>query len=257
MISDVRSHHMDDQPGLEVNHQSGLEVDNRYTAAPESEGLQPVPYQDEPKPYPHGENVAPLSTPGSYYNGYDPSTPGAQTAALSNYDGQHYQGPAAAGAAAPKHKRKLIWIIAAVVAVLVIIGAVLGGVLGSRAAKGTGNSGADSTSDSGSGSNVTALTNIRSTSSLAVSGWRDGDNYRIRLFYQGQDQKLRMSTYASNESSWSDPVSLTGLEYAASANTSLAASCTVEGNPVSRTSALELTVVSRLLTTLLLRLNIN
>lgn len=223
--------HTDDQPGLEVNYQPGLEVDNRYTAGRESEGLQSVPYQDEPK-YTPANAAAPVSSPGSYYTSPDHASLGVQTAALSNYDGQTYQGGPTEAAAAPKRSRKTLWIIVGVIAVLVIIGAVVGGVLGSRAAK--SNSGSSAATNSTT--NSTELTNIRSTSRLAVTGWRDGDNYRIRLFYQGQDQKLRMSTYASNETSWSDSITLTGLEYTASDNTALAASVSVESDVVSHAS---------------------
>ncbi|KAK9420617.1 hypothetical protein SUNI508_06357 [Seiridium unicorne] len=224
MTSHGGPHHQDDQPGLEVdNYNSGLEVDTRYMSA-DSEGLQTVPYQDEPK-YGHEQNAAPASTAGSYYASHDHVTPGLQTATLSNYDGQPYQNAPTEAPTTPRGSRKTIWIIVGAIAVLVIIGAVLGGVLGSRAAKSNSN---DSSASSGnSTSNSTALDNIRSRSRLAVTGWRDGSNSRARLFYQGPDQKLRMSTYASNET-WSDPIVLTDLEHAANDNTPLAAATSVE-----------------------------
>lgn len=234
MTSDGGSHNVNDQPGLEVNYQPGLEVDHRYTPASDAEGLQPVPYQDEPKPY--NQNAAAVLVPGTYYGGQDTTSPGAHTAALSNYDGQTYNtGPPAEATTKSTGNKKALWIAIGVLVVLVIVGAVLGGVLGSRAAKSSSSDGSDPTSSGNSTSNSTTLTNIRSMSRLSVTGWRDGSNYRIRLFYQGQDQKLRMSTYASNESSWSDPIALTGLEYAAADNTALAASTTVENSPVSFT----------------------
>lgn len=221
--------HLSDQPGLEVNYQPGLEVDHRPAAANESDGLQAVSYRDEPKYSPAHDAVTP-STQGTYYNGHYTTSPGIQTAALSNYDGQVHKGESLAeeGQRAPTKRNKRWTILGVTVAIVVIFGAVLGGVLGSRATR-------SSSTDlpSNSTTNSTTLNNIRSASRLAVTGWRDGSNYRVRLFYQGQDQKLRMSTYASNETTWSEPVTLTGLEYAANDNTALAASTTVENDIVS------------------------
>ncbi|KAI1843451.1 hypothetical protein JX265_013333 [Neoarthrinium moseri] len=199
-----------EQPGLEVNYQPGLEVDTRYLPGRDSEILQPVPYQNEAKP-------SPLSYTGQHYGAQAYQSVPTEAA------------PAAAPATATrKRSRKVLWIVVGVVAVLVIIGAVLGGVLGSRTSE-------PDTNDASSGSstsNATSLENIRSGSRLAVTGYRDGSNYRMRLFYQGPDQKLRVSSYASNESSWSDPIVLTGLEHAAGENTPLAASLSVESTPV-------------------------
>lgn len=222
------TNHLHEQPGLEVNYQPGLEVDTRYSSPrPESEGLQHVTYQQE-KAY---TNTAALPQ----YAAVDQSAAaGAHTAALSNYDGGPEVVPAKEGAgagAATAPKRKLTWIIVgAIIAVVVIVAAVVGGVLGSRAAKSS--SSADSTTSGSNSTNAADLENIRSLSRLAVTGWRDGGVARIRIFYQGPDQKLRTSWYANNESSWSDPIVLTELEYEASANTSLAAACSLEFDPV-------------------------
>ncbi|KAH6653345.1 hypothetical protein BKA67DRAFT_569236 [Truncatella angustata] len=212
------------QPGLEVNYPSGLEVDTRYTPTNASEGLQAVyPYQDDLKlPYTPNHSIAPVSKPGTHHNG--------EGQVGQNYDDQLYYSPSmeAIQMPQPKKTRKFSWIVVGAVAILVVLGAVLGGVLGSRAAKSSTSS--DVSGASGNSTTNSTLTNIRSSSRLAVSGWRDGSVYRIRLFYQGQDQRLRMSTYASNESSWSDPISLTGLEYAAGDDTPLAASDSVQSS---------------------------
>lgn len=223
------TNHLHEQPGLEVNYQPGLEVDTRYSSPrPESEGLQHVTYQQE-KAY---TNTAALPQ----YAAVDQSAAaGAHTAALSNYDGGPEVVPAKEGAgagAATGPKRKLTWIIVgAIIAGVVIVAAVVGGVLGSRAAKSS--SSADSTTSGSNSTNAADLENIRPLSRIAATGWRDGGVARIRIFYQGPDQKLRTSWYANNETSWSDPIVLTELEYETSANTSLAAACSLEFDPVS------------------------
>ncbi|ETS73886.1 hypothetical protein PFICI_14832 [Pestalotiopsis fici W106-1] len=218
------ANYLHEQPGLEVNHHAGLEVDPRYAPRPESEGLQTVSYQQE-KAY-TGAGALPE---------YHTITTDAHTAALSNYDGQPPEVvPAKEGAGAGAGpKRKLTWIIVgAIIAVVVIVGAVVGGVVGSRAAKSSSSSHDDSTtsgnSSSSSTTNATSLENIRPLSRIAATGWRDGGVARIRIFYQGPDMKLRTSWYANNETSWSDPTILTELEYEPGTNTTLAASCSVE-----------------------------
>ncbi|KAF2998099.1 hypothetical protein E8E14_004578 [Neopestalotiopsis sp. 37M] len=219
-------HHLHEQPGLDANDQAGLEVDTRYAPGPESEGLQAVPYPQE-KVYTGAGGTLPQYTNLDHQHG----ATDAHTAALSNYDGQPpevvppNQG---AGTTATGRKRKLTWIIVgAIIAVIVIVGAVVGGVLGSRAAKSSSSSGSGGDSSS-TGKNVTALNNIRPLSRIAATGWRDGGVARIRIFYQGPDQKLRTSWYANNETSWSDPTILTDLQYEPGTNTSLTASCSVE-----------------------------
>jgi hypothetical protein len=231
-----------EQPGLEVNHQQGLEVDTRYRSSDGPEGLQVVSQTGEPTP------TLPV---GSYYGGSEIAHSEVNSSAVLKYDGhgQSYQGgqtetagTAETAAAGPppktplKRNKMALWLVVGVIAVLVVIGAVVGGVLGSKAANSSSNdasSDSQTTSNGTTTTNATSLNNIRSGSRLAVTGWRDGSNYRIRLFYQGPDQKLRSSSYASNESTWSDPTTLSGVEYAASNDTMLGASVSVESSTVS------------------------
>lgn len=214
----------DEQPGLELNYHPGLEVDTRS-----ADGLQVVSQAEKTKP------------DGPYHaavGGFEASGLEAAAPEAAVY-GQGYQSvptgtaeATATGAAAAGRSRKKLWIVVGgVIAVLVIIGAVVGGVLGSRSANSSSDS-SDKSSSSGNTTttNTTSLTNIRSGSRLAATGWRDGTNYRIRLFYQGQDQKLRSSSYASNESAWSDPVSLSGVEHPAATDTMLGAAVSVQSS---------------------------
>jgi hypothetical protein len=48
-------------------------------------------------------------------------------------------------------------------------------------------------------------TAIRHNSGLAVTGWRNGSYFSIRLFYQGQDSYLRISQFESMTGKWSTP----------------------------------------------------
>lgn len=45
---------------------------------------------------------------------------------------------------------------------------------------------------------------IRKGSGLAATGWRDGNQFRIWLFYQGPDNAIRWSTFASERNKWSE-----------------------------------------------------
>ncbi|KAH8668944.1 hypothetical protein BX600DRAFT_510995 [Xylariales sp. PMI_506] len=244
-----------EQPGLEVDMRrqhsdaEGLQVAAYGT---EAEGLQPVEaYQDNHKlsaatgyyqTTMDSQNHTYLdpssgSTPVGAYGGPVAVGAGTTTSILPETEKQ-VQEPLVATAA--KSSRKW-WIIGGVaVAIVVILGAVLGGVLGSRAAKNS-SSAADSSSSSSSSSggggnstssgNSTSLTNLRSLSHLAATGWRNEGHYRIRVFYQGPDGLLRYSSYASNESSWDEPVALGNLAYTAANDTPLAASISMEGAP--------------------------
>jgi hypothetical protein len=86
-----------------------------------------------------------------------------------------------------------------------------------------------SPSSTPSASQAPDLQYIRSTSQLAVAGWQDDStgNYRIRLFYQGPDNYLRCSIYASNET-WQDPLTLDSLDKVAMDKTPLAAAVSLE-----------------------------
>ncbi|KAL6901279.1 hypothetical protein GGI43DRAFT_404450 [Trichoderma evansii] len=93
-------------------------------------------------------------------------------------------------------RRRIIWIaIAAVVLVVVVVAAIVGGVLGSRHHHNSATSSTPSPSSPNS---------IASNSSIAVTGWWETTNqYNIRLFYQGNDEQLRMISYSSNDDKWS------------------------------------------------------
>ncbi|KAK6859690.1 hypothetical protein PG995_003326 [Apiospora arundinis] len=116
------------------------------------------------------------------------------------------------------------WIVLGVAGVLALIAIIVGAVVGTRASKSHGDN---------EKSNVTgsALKNIRQGSRLAVTGWRDGSSYRIRLFYQDPDDRLRYSEYSGTDSAWNHKSTLLdSLPYKPAVNTSLAASTMVNGN---------------------------
>ncbi|KAK8054824.1 hypothetical protein PG993_000051 [Apiospora rasikravindrae] len=242
--------------------QPGLEVDSRVDTA----GLhlhRDVGAEDTTK-----QAVEP-GTNGAYFPDEHYAAPGLQTAPASvTNDGKYENGrglhpatagggaayPAEAEATAPvpgkKPNRRRLWIILGVIAaVLIVIGAVLGGVLGSRAANASylnsqsssSPEGDGDTADGNSGNDTappsTPLKYIRPGSSLAVTGWRDGQDYHIRLFYQGPDQLLRYSNFSSNEDGgWSvrRPTLLDQMERKAGVNTSLAAATSVESKEIVR-----------------------
>ncbi|KAK8036560.1 hypothetical protein PG991_001697 [Apiospora marii] len=236
-----------EQPGLEVapdldttglHHDYYTEDTAKQTVAPGDRGGY---YPDEHHASPGLQAGAPPVAEAKYDNGggggLHPAAGGAAYSPAEN--------DATAAAPGKKPSRKRLWIILGVIAaILVIIGAVLGGVLGTRASN-TGNS-SDSSSSPGDGDTAagnqgndtappaTPLKSVRPGSRLAVTGWREGAGYHIRLFYQGPDQRLRYSTFASTEPDGWDahPTLLDQLEYPAADNTSLAAATSVESKEV-------------------------
>lgn len=152
-----------------------------------------------------------------------------------------------------KNSRKKMWlIIGAAVAAVVIIAAVVGGVVGSRAShhsksnsdtpsgsSGGGSSGGSDGDDSGgspsgnstSPSNTTEpVKDIRLNAKLAATGYYiDGDDFRIRLFYQGPEGYLRYSDYLSANDAWANPVVLDNLN--AMNNTPVAGATWLSADP--------------------------
>ncbi|KAK7941601.1 uncharacterized protein PG986_013988 [Apiospora aurea] len=256
-------HQQQDQPGLEVDARAdtaGLQLHRDVEAEDTTkQAVEPGPnggyFPDEHYAAP-GLQAAPapalVTSDGKYENGrgLHPAT------ATAGGGGGGATYPAEAEATAPmsgtkKPNRRRVWIILGVIAaILTIIGAVLGGVLGSRAAN-SSSSNTQPSSSSGDGDGDTAagnsgndtappsapLRSIRPGSALAVTGWRDGPDFHIRLFYQGPDQLLRYSNFSSREDGgWGArrPVLLDQLEHKAAVNTSLAAAASVESREIVR-----------------------
>ncbi|KAK8087599.1 hypothetical protein PG997_002560 [Apiospora hydei] len=209
--------------------QPGLEIDARV----DTTGLHKDFYAEDTT-----KHVTSAGAAGS--SGYFPdehyAAPGLQAALM---DGNRYDGrgephqttgnanhPAEALNGRP-NRRRLWMILVVIAAILIILGAVLGGVLGSRAANAASS---DEQAPSSENSNETRpVSNISRGSRLAVTGWREGAGYYIRLFYQGPDQQLRFSNYSTAETDWYPPVVLDQMEYAPRNNTSLAASTSLDG----------------------------
>ena len=103
----------------------------------------------------------------------------------------------------PFYRRKKL-VVAGVVLLLVVLGAVLGGVLGSRrGSSSSGDGGASSSNDTFKGEQ------IRDNSKLAVTGFYNGEDYGIQVFYQGRDKMLRYSLFLQNFGQWTPPIDIT------------------------------------------------
>ncbi|KAH8662553.1 hypothetical protein BX600DRAFT_437934 [Xylariales sp. PMI_506] len=108
-------------------------------------------------------------------------------------------------------RRRDFW-LGCLVLLLVIIAAVLGGELGTR--KSTAGPAATATATStatittSTSTSTSTPTSIGANSRLAVTGWTTGQEYSIRLFFQGPDDLLRYSAYESTSGSWAEPVKM-------------------------------------------------
>lgn len=141
---------------------------------------------------------------------------------------------AADSAQRARRRRRRFILIGVVVGVVVIIAVVVGGVLGSRAAnKSKSTSSSDTAPQNGSGSNTTTSSpaSIDKKSRIAVTGWREGSAYSVRLFYQGQDDVVRMLNYSSATGQWSAPLALSSVP--AKKESPLAAGTYLGNQPVS------------------------
>ncbi|KAK8043905.1 hypothetical protein PG994_012743 [Apiospora phragmitis] len=216
--------------------QPDLEVDTRDVYADDTTGLHRDVYAEDTTKQTAAPIAADYGDKNENGRGLHPGAGGANcpaTAESTATPGQKSRG------------RRRLWVILGVIsAIVIIVAAVLGGVLGSRAAN---TSDTESNASSGDGEGDTAAGNsgndtalpsaplkyVRPGSSLAVTGWREGTAYHIRLFYQGPDQLLRYSNYTSTEPGWTkQPTLLDQLEYKAGVNTSLAAATSMESKEI-------------------------
>jgi hypothetical protein len=134
-------------------------------------------------------------------------------------------------------RRKVVFVsvVAAILAVIaIIVGVTVGITRRNRASASLRNDSSDqknttSTNRTTSNSpppphNTSSLLgwNVNNESSLGVTGWGDGSNYNIRLFYQDNDGFLRISSLSSSSGNNFSK----GVKFAsAKRNTPLAASC--------------------------------
>lgn len=110
------------------------------------------------------------------------------------------------------HGRRL-WILV-VVAVLIIVGAVLGGVLGTTLNHNSKNSSAQPATTTTSNPTAAPTSTsrpigIRENSPLAVTGWRTGGNFSIRVYFQNDDNYLSYSAYESGTGNWTQASNFT------------------------------------------------
>jgi hypothetical protein len=127
-----------------------------------------------------------------------------------------------------KGLRRPLCILGVIALVLVIVGAVTGAVLGTRkhsngadvapnsptpTANGTAAHPATSRTSTAQPTTMNAPsvnTNIiKKSSALSVSGERNGDDFTIRLYYQGDDSVIRVSIFDSKSGNWSGPANVT------------------------------------------------
>ena len=104
------------------------------------------------------------------------------------------------------HGRRL-WILV-IVAVLIIVGAVLGGVLSTTLNHGRNNPSATSDPIAAPTSTSRPI-GIRENSPLAVTGWRTGGNFSIRVYFQNDDNYLSYSAYESGTGNWTQTSNFT------------------------------------------------
>jgi len=224
--------------------------------APDSSGLQYVP----PDPWSQEKQVASAGyesklAPSQYYHtGLIPTD--AETAPYKEAVNTNYPPPPPPPFQLPsepdpeprswwrRHRKAAI--IGACVLLVIIVAAVVGGVVGSRkSSDGSNNSQSSNAPDTNNSNNTTTdkpnpapkvdQNIIRPNSRLAVAGFRVGapgeDRFNIRLFYQGQDNLVRYSTF-QNQFNWSKPA-VAGVD--AISGTSLAAAANIQYDPVSTT----------------------
>ncbi|OCK73420.1 hypothetical protein K432DRAFT_236435, partial [Lepidopterella palustris CBS 459.81] len=100
--------------------------------------------------------------------------------------------------------RRQLWILVLVI-ILVVLAAVLAGVLGTTLKHNNSNAPATTPSASAALPAPTASSRpvgIRENSPLAVTGWRTGDNFSIRLVYQNEADLLQYSAFESSTGKW-------------------------------------------------------
>ncbi|KAH8675545.1 hypothetical protein BX600DRAFT_507775 [Xylariales sp. PMI_506] len=121
------------------------------------------------------------------------------------------------------------WVVGGAVAaaILVIVGATIGGVLGNKHTSSDGlpsSMSSTPTAPDNNNTDVAPLTEIRTNSRLAVTGWRGATgNYTLRFFFQDPDNNIRFMDKMSIDSNWTDPVTLDTLDYKPQPNSSISA----------------------------------
>jgi hypothetical protein len=112
------------------------------------------------------------------------------------------------------------WLVAAVVMLLIVV-IVIGSVLGTRRhTNGAHTPPVPTASTESSAPPTPTLRPIRERSKLAVTGYKNGQTFKINLFSQGDDDYIRLSTFDSYGNKWGSPRKL----LKAKAGTPLAAS---------------------------------
>jgi hypothetical protein len=105
-------------------------------------------------------------------------------------------------------KRTIIWLVGAIVFLIIfviVVGVVLGAKLDRKPPAPSSTSTSSNSATTTTSSPTPAPTSPRRGTAISVTGWRNGSDYSIRLFYQGNDQYLRIIGFESSNSSWSAP----------------------------------------------------
>lgn len=203
-----RQHHGFEQPaGLEVGHPPSQQQPI-YELPPANSNTEGVDPSGGPSP---GLEVAhPKSTQQQIYEFPTSDVPGADQHEKASGLGKEpfFKKEQICGL-----RRRKFW-LALTIVLLVIIAVIVGTVLGTRkhdssSASSSGTATATVTiisPDLPTSTSSSTPTSIRANSRLAVTGWRTGQEYSIRLFYQGPDDYLRYSAYESTSGEWAAPV---------------------------------------------------
>jgi len=132
----------------------------------------------------------------------------AELASQFGGDGVDQSIPApAAGPPLRRVNRTIVWLVVTII-LLVVLAVVLGTVLGTKlhsksAAPST--TSASSLAATPTSSPTASPSTVRKNTAISVTGYRNGPEFSIRLFYQGNDAYLRIIGFESGNSSWSAP----------------------------------------------------
>ncbi|KAK6948285.1 hypothetical protein Daesc_010050 [Daldinia eschscholtzii] len=183
----------------------------------------------------HGPQLAPASVERQYLNPYAAGGAGSSWVKDERQilgDGKEV-----------KVKRWVLWTICGAIVLLVGIGATLGGIIGSRAHWSSSNEQVDFNTTPGDTNDTSPSTpkptptptptqSIKVGSRLAVTGYRTGADYSIRLFFQDQDNQIRFTDKEKANANWTKTTVLDTLEYEPMENGSIAAGSYLFADPV-------------------------
>lgn len=129
-------------------------------------------------------------------------------------------------------RQRVIWAVLGLVVIIALIGGAVGGTLGRRSTASVNSANLPPTPTSSSPATAsTQPRSIKANSPLGVTAWRKVTGAELYLYYQGQDNVIRLSKYDSgrglptqNNSYWLEPAAAAA---AATPNTAISATTVV------------------------------